>query len=218
MQGLELQVKSIERVEKHGEVFTSQKEVIAMCDLVKQETERIESRFLEPACGTGNFLAEVLKRKLEKVTKRYKRSQLEFEKYSLTALMSLYGVDILSDNVKECQDRLFDIWYKNYHALYGNGVDLDCIKSAKFVLKMNILAGDALTMEMLDGRPIKFSEWSFVIGDNIKRRVFTFNELLKPKSYEVDLFSDEEDVKKSSIAKPEKVYPITSFRKVYLYE
>ena len=106
----EMQVKSKKRVVDHGEVFTAEREVKAMCDLVKQETERIESRFLEPACGNGNFLAEVLSRKLVVVKKRYGKSCSEYEKYAVLAVSSLYGVDILEDNVAECRERLYAIW------------------------------------------------------------------------------------------------------------
>lgn len=105
----EQQVKSRQRVADHGEVFTAEREVKAMCDLVKQETERIESRFLEPACGNGNFLAEVLRRKLEVVKSRYWKSPFDYERYSVLAMTSLYGVDILKDNAEECRQRLFDI-------------------------------------------------------------------------------------------------------------
>ena len=113
------QVKSKERVADHGEVFTSEREVNAMLDLVKQETERIESRFLEPACGNGNFLAEILKRKLEVVTKLYKKNAFDWELYSILALSSSYGVDILEDNVLECRERLLEIW-KNSILLKSN--------------------------------------------------------------------------------------------------
>jgi type I restriction-modification system DNA methylase subunit len=105
----EKQVVSKERVANHGEVYTAQREVNAMLDLVKQETERIDSRFLEPACGTGNFLAEVLERKLRIVETRYGKSQLEYERYSVIAVSSIYGIDILEDNVVKCRDRLFGI-------------------------------------------------------------------------------------------------------------
>ena len=101
------QVKSKQRVADHGEVFTAEREVEAMCDLVKQETERIDSRFLEPACGDGNFLSVILKRKLAIVKKKYKRSAYDWERNSLLALGSLYGVDIMLDNVVACQERLF---------------------------------------------------------------------------------------------------------------
>ena len=104
------QVKSKERVEEHGEVFTNEREVNAMCDLVKQETERIDSRFLEPACGDGNFLIEILRRKLEIVKKKYKKSHYDYERFSLLALGSIYGVELLGDNVKACRNRLFEYW------------------------------------------------------------------------------------------------------------
>ena len=100
-----MQIKSKDRVANHGEVFTNIREVNAMLDLVKDETHRIDSRFLEPACGTGNFLIEVLRRKLEVVESRYKKSKIEFERYSILALSSIYGIDILEDNLKECKTR-----------------------------------------------------------------------------------------------------------------
>ena len=108
------QIKSKKRVADHGEVFTNEREVKAMCDLVKTETERIDSRFLEPACGDGNFLAEILMRKLEIVKKKYKKSTFDYEKMSLLAVSSVYGVDILIDNVNECRERLYKIWEKEY--------------------------------------------------------------------------------------------------------
>ena len=110
------QIKSKKRVADHGEVFTSEREVNAMLDLVKSETENIDSRFLEPACGNGNFLAEVLRRKLNVVENRYAKSQIEFERYAILAISSIYGVDILEDNAVECRSRLFKIFescYKN---------------------------------------------------------------------------------------------------------
>ena len=108
------QIKSRKRVVDHGEVFTNEREVKAMCDLVNDETQRIDSRFLEPACGDGNFLAEILDRKLAVVKKKYRRSVMDFEKNSLLAVSSLYGVDIMMDNVIVCHERLFKIWVKHY--------------------------------------------------------------------------------------------------------
>ncbi|MFV0389261.1 MAG: hypothetical protein ACK5NT_10970 [Pyrinomonadaceae bacterium] len=109
-----MQVKSKERVAEYGEVFTSQREINAMLDLVKHETERFESRFLEPACGDGNFLAEILARKLAVISKKYSKSQKEFERYSLIASGSIYGIDILNDNVERCRERLGMIVYHEY--------------------------------------------------------------------------------------------------------
>jgi len=114
----EKQVISKKRVAEHGEVLTGKREVNAMLDLVKQETERIDSRFLEPACGTGNFLVAILERKLAVVEKRYGRSQLEFERYAVIAISSLYGIDILPDNVSQCRERLFDVFDEIYTGLF----------------------------------------------------------------------------------------------------
>lgn len=115
---LKEQVKSKKRVADHGEVFTAEREVNAMLDLVKNETERIDSRFLEPACGNGNFLAEVLRRKLNVVDQRYGKSQIEWERYAVLAVCSIYGVDILEDNASECRGRLFGIFQEKYSTLF----------------------------------------------------------------------------------------------------
>jgi type I restriction-modification system DNA methylase subunit len=104
------QVKSKKRVADHGEVFTNDREVNAMLDLVKHETERIDSRFLEPACGNGNFLAEVLRRKLKVVDQRYANNQMDWERYAVISVSSIYGVDILEDNAQECRVRLYQIF------------------------------------------------------------------------------------------------------------
>src|SRR5665213_2307320 len=115
---LENQVVSKQRVTDHGEVYTSSREVNAMLDLVKQETERIDSRFLEPACGDGNFLTKILERKLRAVESRYGRSQLEFERNAVLAVTSIYGIDILEDNVLKCRQRLFDVFERQYGARF----------------------------------------------------------------------------------------------------
>ena len=173
----EQQVKSRQRVADHGEVFTAEREVKAMCDLVKQETERIESRFLEPACGNGNFLAEVLRRKLAVVKSRYGKSPFDYERYSVLAMTSLYGVDILDDNAEECRQRLFDIWDKKYTANAKAQANEQCREAVLFILRKNILCGDALTMLQADGSPIVFAEWSLVTGNQMKRRDFALDEL-----------------------------------------
>ena len=135
------QVKSKKRVSDHGEVFTNEREVNAMLDLVKQETERIDSRFLEPACGNGNFLAEVLRRKLNEVNSRYKKSQIEWEKNGMIAAGSIYGVDILEDNAEECRERLFKLFSKVYLDTFGTNAKSEYLKSIKFILGRNILWG-----------------------------------------------------------------------------
>lgn len=179
------QVKSKQRVADHGEVFTAEREVEAMCDLVKQETERIDSRFLEPACGDGNFLAVILKRKLAIVKKKYKRSAYDWERNSLLALGSLYGVDIMLDNVIACQGRLFEIWNKEYKAVCKKECNDETREAAKFILKLNIVCGNALTLLCVDGDgcelnvPIIFSEWTFPFNDaRMQRKDYTFADLL----------------------------------------
>ncbi|MCC6723570.1 MAG: SAM-dependent DNA methyltransferase [Saprospiraceae bacterium] len=187
-------VKSKERVANHGEVFTAEREVNAMLDMVKQETERIESRFLEPACGDGNFLAEILRRKLDVVEARYKKSQLEFERYAVIAVASIYGVDILQDNVEDCRTRLFNIFNERYTTIYRSNCKDECRRSVKFILDKNILWGDALSLRTPDEKsePIVFSEWEAVNGSMMKRREYTLEKLLLPRhsSSSNDLFSD----------------------------
>ena len=169
----EKQIKSRKRVSDHGEVFTGEREVNAMLDMVKSETERIESRFLEPACGDGNFLAEILRRKLVAVKKasKYKGKifPADYQKKAILALCSIYGVELLQDNVDACIKRLYDIWDKEYTKVMKKEANDEARSVALYVLKKNILCGDTLTMLKADGTPIIFSQWDFITGDNIKR-------------------------------------------------
>ena len=153
------QVKCRERVSKHGEIFTNEREVYAMLDLVKKETDRIESRFLEPACGEGAFLKKILRRKLEVVRLTIKSLQ-DYERYSLLALTSIYGIDIMEDNVRSCREVLFDIWNADYSQYAGEKANDRCRVVAKHILIKNIFCGDSLTMLQNDGTPIIFTEWS----------------------------------------------------------
>lgn len=214
----EEQVKSKKRVTDHGEVFTSEREVNAMLDLVKQETERIESRFLEPACGNGNFLIEVLKRKLEVVSSRYKNSQLEWERYAVTAVSSIYGVDILQDNVAECRERLLLIFDEIYTKIFKNLASDECRNTIRFLLSKNILWGDALSLKTPDeeAKPIIFSEWSPVNGSFMKRRDFMLAFLLsqeKKTGLQMSMFSD--DKNDAFIPEPIKEFPPTHFLKLH---
>lgn len=210
-----LQIKSKQRVNDHGEVFTPEREVNAMLDLVKQETDRIESRFLEPACGTGNFLIEVLRRKLDVVESRYKKSKLEYERYAVLVVSSIYGVDIQEDNVFQCRQRLFDYFDDRYTTVYGKDCNEDCRTSVKFILSKNILWGDALTMKSVCGKqdPIIFSEWSAVNGSMIKRRDYSLAHLLAYQPMEgMTLFSDLGE--EAFIPKPVKEFPLMHFLKL----
>jgi hypothetical protein len=209
-------VVSRKRVADYGEVYTSEREVNAMLDLVKPETERIESRFLEPACGTGNFLIEVLRRKLTKIAKRYSQSRFEYECSALSAVCSLYGIDILEDNVAECRSRLFSEFMASYINLFGLYLNDNYPQSIKYVLERNIIWGDALTLQTAgeNPQPIIFSEWSLMQGGMIKRRDFAFHELLNASdSNSLPLFSDiGEDV---FIPSPIAEYPVVNYLRLW---
>ena len=159
LSGSSSQIKSKERVSAHGEVFTADREVNAMLDLVKQETERIDSRFLEPACGNGNFVAKILERKLAVVCRLYGKVRTDYELNALIAVSSIYGIDIMLDNVQECRERLFRIFRDAYVSLFAKFATNDSyLRSIKMVLERNILCGDALTLFTPDGKkPIVFS-------------------------------------------------------------
>ena len=206
------QIKSKNRVVDHAEVFTAEREVIAMLDLVKQETERIDSRFLEPACGTGNFLVEVLKRKLFVVETKYKKQQQDFERYAVIAISSIYGIDLLEDNVLECRKRLLDIFNRAYRSLFKGKTRCECIDSVSYILSKNIVQGDALTFQN-NNKPIIFPEWAAVNGSLIKRRDFDFCDMVLQSSLaDLPLFSDlGENI---YIPKPTKEYPLTHFLKL----
>jgi hypothetical protein len=208
-------VRTKKRVSDHGEVLTGQREVNAMLDLVKQETERIDSRFLEPACGDGNFLIAILERKLVVVGNRYGKSQLDFERYAVLAVSSIYGIDILPDNVRDCRRRLFEVFEASYTRFFKASRKDDCRAAVRFILERNIVWGDALTLRTADAKHsyIVFSEWSPVNGSMLKRREFTFHGLLAHEGMkELPLFSDlGENV---FIPTPEREYPPVHFMEI----
>jgi len=207
------QIKSKERVTEHGEVYTSEREVNNMLDLVKQETERLDSRFLEPACGDGNFLIKVLERKMDVLLSRYKKNQYEFEKNSVVVISSIYGIDILEDNVEETKNRLFNYYKSVYSKKFKDLENKELLLTLKYILNKNIIHGDALSLKKVDSdEPVTFCEWSLV-NNSIKRRDFTFEHLLQNSPLEgLNLFSDlGEDV---FIPTPTKEYPLTHYLKL----
>ena len=177
-------VKSKQRVADHGEVFTPSWMVEDMLDLVKGESERIDSRFLEPACGSGNFLKVVLLRKLATVQGRYGKSEFERNHYALFALMCIYGIELLEDNVIECRQNLLDIFSAQ---LKVDSVSQLC-KAALVVLNANIIHGDALTLKTPDGEPINFPEWGYLGSGKFQRRDFRYDSLTQRSSIEGSLF------------------------------
>lgn len=210
-------VKSKKRVSDHGEVFTGEREVNAMLDLVKNETERIDSRFLEPACGDGNFLAEILRRKLAVVRKRYSKSPSEYGKYAVIAISSIYGVELLEDNVEECRRRLFDIFESEYTSCCDKDTDDECRKAVRFILSRNILCGDALTLLDAKGEPIVFSEWAIVKDNMIKRRDFELSGLMESSDRQsrITAVNRVYDLEiKAFLPPPIREYPLTDYRRV----
>ena len=210
--------KERERLSKYAEVFTAEKEVNAMLDLLNQETNRIESTFLEPACGNGNFLAEIFSRKLKVVAKRYRKSPLEFERFSVQAASSLYGIDILEDNVLECRSRLCSIFSGVYSQTFKKSCKQDCISSIRYIFEKNILWGNAISMETvgLSSIPLVFSEWKLVGGGMVNRRDFTLSSLLSCQEDRGSMVTSDLD-KESFIPRPVKEYPLTHFLELAIY-
>lgn len=209
---MENQIKSKNRVTKFGEVNTSLKEVNSMLDLVKQETERLDSRFFEPACGDGNFLFEVLSRKLKTLEKRYKKNQYEFERNLIVIIGSIYGIDLLEDNVKAAKKRLFNLSEDIYKKYFNKHQNLKLIKSLSFVLNKNIICGDALTLKyLISDDPITFCEWG-IINNKLKRRDFYLSDLIAYTEIENNsLFSSME----VSIIKPLKIYSLVNYDEAF---
>ena len=175
-------VKSKKRVADHGEVFTPAWMVEAMLDLVKDETERIDSRFLEPACGSGNFLVPIVKRKLAAVELKYGKSEFERRQYSLLAMMCVYGIELLADNIAECRDNVLAILVE-YLKLDESD---ELSRAASYVLSQNLVHGDALTMRTNDGLAITFAEWGYLGKGKFQRRDFRFDTLALSSTFSAE--------------------------------
>jgi hypothetical protein len=195
-------IKSKKRVADHGEVFTPRWLVEKMLDLVKGETERIDSRFLEPACGSGNFLVPVLQRKLAAVELKFRKSEFEKRHYALLALMCIYGIELLIDNIAECRANLLEI-FADYSNLDESN---DLYRAAFQVLSQNIVHGDALKMRTHDGQAITFAEWGYLGKGKFQRRDFRFDVLTGSSAFSAEgsLFAH---LGKHEIFTPIKTYP-----------
>ncbi len=200
-------VKSRRRVADHGEVFTPSRIVESMLDLVKNESERIDSRFLEPACGSGNFLRAVLTRKLMTVQAKYGKSDFEKRHHALFAVMCIYGIELLEDNLKECRGNLLEI-FTNYLKLAEDDV---WIRAAEEVLKVNILQGDALTLTNAKGEHIIFPEWGYFGAGRFQRRDFRFDALTQRSAIKGTLF---ELFEEHQLFVPVKTYPPMSIGEI----
>lgn len=195
-------VKSKQRVADHGEVFTPPWMVEAMLDLVKGETERIDSRFLEPACGNGNFLVQILRRKLAAVELTYGKSDFERRYYALLALMCIYGIELLSDNIADCRANLLEIFAEYLQLTPAE----DLYRAAFYVLSQNLVHGNARTMRTEDDQTITFAEWGYLGKGKFQRRDFRLDVLTGASAYsqEGSLFAH---LGKHEIFTPAKTYP-----------
>jgi hypothetical protein len=195
-------IKSKQRVSDHGEVFTPEWMVEAMLDLVKDETERIDSRFLETACGDGKFLVKILQRKLAAVELKYGKSDFERQHYSLLAMMCIYGIELLADNIAECRSNLLTIFAEYLKLTPAD----DLYRAASYVLSQNLVHGDAMKMIVVDGSAIHFAEWGYLGKGRFQRRDFRFDSLTQSSAYSAEdsLFAH---LGKHEIFTPAKTYP-----------
>lgn len=205
---VEALVKSKQRVADHGEVFTPEWLVNDMLDLVRDETERIDARFLEPACGSGNFLVQVLARKLAAVERRYSKSEFDKRHQALHGLMCIYGIELLEDNIAECRANMLEI-FAAYLRLTS---DDDLYRAAARVLDVNIVHADALTMRTPDGYSIIFAEWAYRGRGRFQRRDFRFESMTQRAAFSAEdtLFAD--------VAKHEIFTPLREFKPMTVKE
>jgi len=216
------QIKSRQRVAQHGEVFTNPREVNAMLDLVRDESFRLDSRFLEPACGDGNFLIEILRRKLSLLSSV--KSSTEWEFKSLIAVGSCYGIELLEDNAAACRERLYreviDTYSRSLHTpspLRGTppnlGGEPSYLKSLKYMLRKNIVCGDALTYRTADGKPITFCEWTPIAGCmQFARRDFQFDFLVN-QTHQYSLFDEQGEAQ--NFDEPVRSYPPVHYTQLF---
>ncbi len=202
-------VKSKQRVADHGEVFTPAWMVEAMLDLVRDESERIDARFLEPACGSGNFLVQVLRRKLAAVQLKYGQSDFERRHYALLAVMCIYGIELLPDNIAECRANVLEVLAEYLNLDESD----DLIRAAHYVFSQNLVHGDALTMRTHDGQPITFAEWGYLGKGRFQRRDFRLDVLTGSSAFSAEgsLFAH---LGKHEIFQPVKTWPPMTVREL----
>ena len=203
----EVLIRSRKRISDHGEVFTPAWLVGDMLDLIKEESARIDSRVLEPACGSGNFLVPVLTRKFISVQFRHGRSDFEKRHYALFALMCTYGIELLADNAQECRDNLAGV----FNMFLGIDQNDKWALAARVVLAVNIIQGDALTMTNSSGRPITFPEWAYLGKGKFQRRDFRYDDLTQRTSFEDTLFGDLDD---DDLFTPAQTYPTMTVQQI----
>jgi transcriptional regulator with XRE-family HTH domain len=202
-------IKSKQRVADHGEVFTPPWLVEKMLDLVKGETERIDSRFLEPACGSGNFLVPILQRKLAGVELKYGKSEFEKRHYALLALACLYGIELLADNIAECRANMLEVFAAYLELDEGD----ELYRAASHVLSLNLIHGDAMTMRGAGGEPITVVEWGYIGRGKFQRRDYRLDVLTGMSGFreEASLFAG---LGNHEIFQPAETYPPMTLREL----
>ena len=195
------QIKSKKRVADHGEVLTNEREVKAMVDLVWKEfpkkfpkEKKLTTTYFEPSCGTGNFLVEILERKL-KVLPTFKRKQDEHDCYLILLVGSIYGIELLEDNTNECRERLFAIVKDYYHKYYAkvnprSKYYKNLMKAIEIVIIQNIQCGNTLE----DTHKIVFTFWKYERKNQISRVKQSLASIIssQKKKNESELFSNED--------------------------
>ncbi|HOR13217.1 MAG TPA: Eco57I restriction-modification methylase domain-containing protein, partial [Clostridia bacterium] len=190
-------IKSKHRVQKHGEVFTPQWVIDKMIAIpgIKEKAEDISATFLEPSAGEGAFLLAIENIKLGVAKERY--SKPLFARYALWALTSIYGIEVLEDNLALARQNMLELFADYYEAVYGEALleESDIYKSAKTIIWANIVQGDTLTHENKSAQRLIFSRWE-PIGEpphRVKRITFLYSSLFEPedknKEVQIDLFN-----------------------------
>lgn len=164
MNNKEKNIKSKNRVQNHGEVFTPKRIVKKILDMprLRELSSDITSTFLEPAVGEGIFLVEVLSRKLKNAEKIAQGDMVVFENYALLSLSTVYGVELLEDNAQKCVMNLYHCFYNYYLKMQKESntkIKKKVLDSAKLIISNNIVQGNFLTKKTSEGRSIVFSEW-----------------------------------------------------------
>jgi hypothetical protein len=203
-------IKSKARVQKHGEVFTPVWMVQKMLDNedIKAACDNLTATFLEPAAGDGNFLVAILMRKLSMVSVRYSKSLQQYTHYSLFALSTLYGIELLEDNTKMCVMNLFEVYrdfYETTAKIFNKKPSKTTLDNAKFIISRNIIQGNFLTRKTAAGQPIIFSEWQLTnslrrnpVMLKVQRTEFSLDEIFagndKMSGEQFDLQHDFEQI------------------------
>ena len=181
------QIRSRDRVRSFAEVYTHDREVNAMLDLVadmfpsESDPGNTDRSFLEPTCGSGNFLVEILRRKLQYVTRSRYGAAERFEHRILRCLASMYGLDISVDNVMEARGRMRNVVASHLESHLGHLGSDALSESVEVILETNLIVADTL----VDGTEIELVEYRPGKAGTFTREWFR----LDPATNQPNLFS-----------------------------